>query len=73
MSEFRTYFVPDGLAGERVDVGVSRLTGLSRTKAGELVDEGKATVDRKPVGRSRRLLAGNGSTLNYQIRLRRNR
>lgn len=58
MSEFRTYFVPDGLAGERVDVGVSRLTGLSRTKAGELVEEGKATVDRKPVGRSRRLLSG---------------
>ena len=33
MSEERTLPVPDGLAGERVDVGVSRMFGLSRTRA----------------------------------------
>ena len=58
MSEFRTYFVPDGLAGERVDVGVARLTGLSRSKAGDLVDESAVTVAGKPVTRSRRLMEG---------------
>lgn len=58
MSEFRTYFIPDGLAGERVDVGVARLTGLSRSKAGDLVDESAVTVAGKPVTRSRRLMEG---------------
>jgi len=58
MSEYRTYFVPDGLAGERVDVGVARLSGLSRSKAGDLVDGGAVTVGGSAVQRSRRLLEG---------------
>ena len=28
--------VPDGLAGERIDVALSRMTGLSRSRVGEL-------------------------------------
>ena len=58
MSENRTYFVPDGLAGERVDVGVARLSGLSRSKAGELVDAESVTVEGSVVQRSRRLFVG---------------
>lgn len=58
MSELRRYFVPEGLAGERADVGVSRLTGLTRSKAQELIDEGKVRVAGREVQRSRRLLDG---------------
>lgn len=58
MSELRTYFVPDGLAGERVDVGVARLTGLSRSKASGLVESESVTVAGRTVTRSRRLIAG---------------
>ncbi|MGO1180726.1 MAG: RluA family pseudouridine synthase, partial [Cellulosimicrobium funkei] len=36
----RSLPVPDGLAGERVDAGLSRLLGLSRTRAAELAAGG---------------------------------
>ncbi|EWS80723.1 RluA family pseudouridine synthase [Brachybacterium phenoliresistens] len=58
MSEERTLPVPDGLAGERVDVGVSRLFGLSRTRAAELVMAGEVTIDGAVPARSTRLEAG---------------
>ena len=38
MSSSRTLMVPDGLAGERVDAGLSRMLGLSRTRAADLID-----------------------------------
>ena len=51
--------VPDGLAGERIDVGLSRMLGLSRSKAADLVDQGLVMVDGAPVAaRSVRLEAG---------------
>lgn len=51
--------VPDGLAGERVDVGLSRMLGLSRSKAADLVDQGLVMMDGAPVAaRSLRLEAG---------------
>ena len=51
--------VPDGLAGERVDVGLSRMLGLSRSKAAGLVDQGLVMMDGAPVAaRSLRLEAG---------------
>ena len=34
--------VPDGLVGERVDVAIARLMGLSRNRAAALADEGGA-------------------------------
>ncbi|MFC0675789.1 RluA family pseudouridine synthase [Brachybacterium hainanense] len=58
MSDLRMLPVPDGLAGERVDVGVSRLFGLSRTRAAELVMAGEVTVDGEVPARSTRLEAG---------------
>lgn len=46
MSEqHRSVLVPEGLAGERVDVSVSRLFGISRTLAGELIGAEKVRLD----------------------------
>src|SRR5690625_6403303 len=50
--------VPDGLAGERVDVGVSRMLGLSRTRAAELIDAGLVEVGGTAPARSTRLEPG---------------
>jgi 23S rRNA pseudouridine1911/1915/1917 synthase len=37
--------VPGGLAGERVDAAISRMFGLSRTRAAELVSAGEVMLD----------------------------
>ena len=50
--------VPDGLEGERVDAGVARLFGLSRTKAADLAAQGHVIQNGTSVGKSERLLAG---------------
>lgn len=50
--------VPDGLAGERVDAGLAKLLGLSRTRAAAIADEGGVEVDHRTAGRSDRLPAG---------------
>ena len=55
MTQVRMLPVPDGLVGERVDAAVARLTGLSRTKAADLVDAGSVRVAGSPVARSFRL------------------
>ncbi|WP_418277197.1 RluA family pseudouridine synthase [Isoptericola jiangsuensis] len=49
--------VPDGLAGERVDVALARMLGFSRTQAAELAAAGAVRVDGRPAGKSDRLLA----------------
>jgi len=54
----RTLPVPDGLAGERVDAGLARLLGLSRTRAAEVVEAGGVALDGRVVGKSDRLTAG---------------
>ncbi|MDN5767511.1 MAG: RluA family pseudouridine synthase [Humibacillus sp.] len=58
MSEVRTVLVPEGLEGERVDAGVARLFGLSRTKAADLAAQGHVIQNGTSVGKSERLLAG---------------
>ncbi|MDV8001832.1 RluA family pseudouridine synthase [Rhodococcus sp. IEGM 1408] len=55
MGELRTFPVPDGLDGMRVDAGVSRLLGISRTAVADLAGEGKVLVDGRAVGKSDRL------------------
>ncbi|MBC6794300.1 RNA pseudouridine synthase [Corynebacterium sp. HMSC058E07] len=50
--------VPDGLAGMRVDAGLSKLLGLSRTAVAELAADGDILQDQSPVGKSDRLIAG---------------
>ncbi len=53
--ESRTLPVPDGLDGTRVDAGIAKLLGFSRTFAAEVVDAGGVTVDGRPVDKSDRL------------------
>ena len=58
MTDQRTVFIPEGLEGERVDAGIARLFGLSRTRAAELCAEGHVTLDGKVAIKSDRLMAG---------------
>ena len=58
MAEARLLPVPEGLVGERVDVALSRLLGLSRTRAGELASDGHVLVDGQACSKSQRLGAG---------------
>ena len=58
MPETRQLPVPDGLDGMRVDAGLSRLLGLSRTAVAALTDEGRVAVDGQAAGKSDRLVAG---------------
>jgi 23S rRNA pseudouridine1911/1915/1917 synthase len=50
--------VPEGLAGERVDAGLSRLLGLSRSAVAELAESGAVLLDGRVVGKSQRLSPG---------------
>jgi 23S rRNA pseudouridine1911/1915/1917 synthase len=50
--------VPDGLDGMRVDAGLARLLGLSRTAVADLAESGEVLVDGRPAGKSDRLTAG---------------
>ncbi|MBK9741320.1 MAG: RluA family pseudouridine synthase [Actinobacteria bacterium] len=50
--------VPDGLAGERLDVALTRLLGLSRTRAADIVADGDVLIDGRTGAKSDRLLAG---------------
>jgi 23S rRNA pseudouridine1911/1915/1917 synthase len=50
--------VPDGLAGERLDVALSRMLGLSRGRAADLADAGAVTIDGRAVGKGDRLPVG---------------
>jgi 23S rRNA pseudouridine1911/1915/1917 synthase len=54
----RSMPVPDGLDGLRVDAGLARLFGLSRTKAAALAESGAVQLDGRPIGKSDRLGAG---------------
>ena len=57
-AERRTVLVPDGLAGERVDTGIARMFGLSRTRAAELAGEGLVALDGVVVAKSERMHSG---------------
>ena len=58
MNQSRALPVPDGLAGERVDVALGKLLGFSRSFAAEVVDSGGVTVDGVLAKKSDRLSAG---------------
>ena len=52
------HLVPDGLAGERVDAAASRMTGVSRSRLAELIDEGLVQLNGRVVGKSDRVSGG---------------
>jgi len=68
VSEQRSLPVPDGLAGQRVDAGVARLLGFSRTLAAEIADAGGVVVDGRVLGRSDRLQPGGWLEVSWRPR-----
>lgn len=50
--------IPEGLDGERLDVALTRLLGLSRSRAAALIGEGAVLVDGAPAAKSDRVIAG---------------
>jgi 23S rRNA pseudouridine1911/1915/1917 synthase len=58
VSETRTVPLPDGLDGMRLDVALSRLFGVSRTTAADLVEAGSVTVDGRGTSKSERVHVG---------------
>jgi 23S rRNA pseudouridine1911/1915/1917 synthase len=58
LSPARSLPVPDGLEGSRVDAGLSKMLGLSRTLAAEVAENGGVLLDGVEVGKSDRLRAG---------------
>jgi 23S rRNA pseudouridine1911/1915/1917 synthase len=57
-AESRGLPVPDGLDGARVDTGIAKLLGFSRSFAAEVAEGDGVTIDGSPVGKSDRLHAG---------------
>jgi 23S rRNA pseudouridine1911/1915/1917 synthase len=58
VTQRRSLPVPEGLDGLRLDAAISRLFGLSRTAAADLVTAGAATLDGNEVVKSERVTAG---------------
>ena len=58
VTDVRQLPVPDGLDGMRVDAGLARLLGLSRTRASELVADGHVTLDGFAPAKSDRVTPG---------------
>jgi 23S rRNA pseudouridine1911/1915/1917 synthase len=58
VNDVRTMPLPDGLDGLRLDVALSRLFGLSRTSAADLVEAGSVTVDGRGASKSERVHGG---------------
>ena len=57
--DHRSLPVPDSLDGERVDVAMAQLFGVSRTRAAELIAQDLVVLDGAPVsGKSERVLGG---------------
>jgi 23S rRNA pseudouridine1911/1915/1917 synthase len=65
VGERRTLPVPDGLEGERIDAALSRMLGLSRTKAADLAETGHVLVDGRTAHKSQRVVSG--SVLEVEI------
>ncbi|WP_251858147.1 RluA family pseudouridine synthase [Herbiconiux sp. L3-i23] len=58
MVSSRSMPVPDGLNDSRVDAGLAKLLGFSRTLAAEVAEQGGVLLDGRPLGKSDRLRAG---------------
>lgn len=58
MSTSRSYVIPGGLEGERVDAALARLLGLSRSKAAALAEAGHVHLDGRAVGKGDRVSEG---------------
>lgn len=66
--ETRSLPVPDGLEGSRVDVGIARLFGFSRTQAAEIAEQGRVEQNGVLLGKSDKLKAGALLTVEWEER-----
>ena len=57
-ADHRIVTVPDGMAGERIDSALSRMFGLSRTRAAELIADGHVLVEGATTSKSDRVSPG---------------
>ncbi|SDS89028.1 RluA family pseudouridine synthase [Microterricola viridarii] len=64
--ESRSLPVPDGLAGLRVDAGLAKLLGFSRTFATEVIEAGGVSQDGTAAGKSDKLRAGAWLEVSWQ-------
>jgi 23S rRNA pseudouridine1911/1915/1917 synthase len=64
--ESRSFPVPDGLAGLRVDAGLAKLLGFSRNFAAEVIEAGGVSLDGSSVDKSDKLRAGSWLEVNWQ-------
>ncbi len=64
--ETRSTPVPDGLDGVRVDAGLARLFGFSRTQAAEIAEAGGVELNGAPVGKSDKLRAEAMLTVSWE-------
>lgn len=64
--ESRSFPVPDGLAGVRVDAGLAKLLGFSRNFAAEVIEAGGVSLDGSSVDKSDKLRAGSWLEVNWQ-------
>ncbi|MGO1544169.1 MAG: RluA family pseudouridine synthase [Gulosibacter sp.] len=58
MTESKMLPVPDGLDGSRVDAGVSKLLGFSRSRVAQIAEDGNIRLNGLVVGKSERLVGG---------------
>jgi len=68
VTESRSLPVPDGLSGERVDAGLAKLLGFSRTQAAEIAEAGGVRLDGRVVRKSDRLVADSWLEVEWQSR-----
>ncbi|TFD04492.1 RluA family pseudouridine synthase [Cryobacterium sandaracinum] len=64
--ETRSLPLPDGLAGVRVDAGIAKLFGFSRSFAAEVCEAGGVTLDGVMAGKSDRLHGGAWLEVSWQ-------
>lgn len=57
MTEIKSIVVPEGLAGLRLDAGLSKALGMSRTLVTQMIEDGQVSVNGKAAGKSDRLVA----------------
>lgn len=58
-AEHRSLPVPESLEGERIDLAMAQIFGFSRTRAADLIGQGRVQLDGAAVsGKSERVLAG---------------
>jgi len=68
MSESRTVIVPDGLEGMRVDAGLAKLFGFSRTQAADIAQAGGVVRSGVTLNKSDSLNAGDMLEVTWQPR-----